>query len=175
MRKLIKPTALVAVLGSLVYAGAGGETKPSEPDLKTCERALQLLSKGDRAGFEMLFEQWPDKSESGRATTAGLADAQAPVIQGAIKALGEASYGVELVAAEQVGQILRRYSYVCKYQKGCLRWSFTFYRPADEWRFQSYDFGGGEQDLFDKCGREVPLSEGSEYPLANRPDETLSQ
>ncbi len=172
MRKFVYPAALMAVLGGFVYAGAGGPSKSSEPDLRTCERALQLLIAGDRAGFDVLFEQWPDKSASGKAATGELADSQAPVIQGAIKALGEA-YGIELVAAEEVGQIFRRYSYVCKYQKGCVRWSFTFYRPADEWRFQGYDFGAGEHDLFDKCGRAIPLPEGAAYSVADRPDGAL--
>lgn len=174
MRKLIFPAALLAVLGGIVYARAGGQSKSSEPDLTTCERALQLLSKGDRAGFDVLFEQWPDQSESGNATIADLADTHAPVIHGVIKPLGE-PFGVDLVAAEEVGQVLRRYSYVSKYEKGCVRWTFTFYRPADAWRFQSYDFDAGEKDLFEKCGRAIPLPERAAYSVADRPDGALSK
>lgn len=170
MRKSIYVAAIV-VLGGVVYAAAAGLLQQGEPDLKTCERALALLSKGDRAGFDVLFEQWPDKTEAGKATTDELTDSQAPGLRAKVKASGKLC-GVELVHADEVSSFLRRYIYVCKYERGRIACSFTFYKPADDWRFESYHFDSDDNALFSECGRCVSLPEGAGFSLAGQSNVT---
>lgn len=154
MRKWILVAAMM-VVGGFVYAGTDSYLRHGEPDLTTCERALDLLSKGERAGFDVLFEQWPDKSPAGKAKMEELTDTHAPIVR-RVTTLGDLC-GIELVHAEEVGSFLRRYSYVCKYEQGRVRWLFTFYRPGDKWRFDGYGWTTDENSLFAECGHSISL------------------
>lgn len=133
MRKWMYVAAMM-VLGGVVYAAGDGLLATDGPDLTTCEQALALLSKGDRAGFDLLFEQWPDQSQTGKTSADEFADSQAPMLRKMVNASG-ALCGTELVHSDQVGSFLRRYTYVCKYERARISFTFTFYKPADTWRF----------------------------------------
>lgn len=172
MRKLIC-LAAVTVLGGFVYAGQAGYSRSDGPNLTTCERALRLLGKGDRAGFDVLFELWPDRSDSGKSTIQECAEAQAPVIRQHVKSLGE-FHGFELVRAEEVGSFLRRYTYVCRYERGLMRWSFNFYRRTDEWFLRDYHFDGDEERLISDLAHDLPL-EGIVTSIADRPEAAPSR
>lgn len=167
MRKSIY-IAVAIVMCGVVYAAGDSLLHSDEPDLTTCERALTLLSRGDRAGFDVLFEQWPDKSEAGKATTEEFADAQAPGLRSKVKTWGE-PLGIELVSCDEVGSFLRRYTYVCKYQRARISYTFTFYKPADAWRFDGYHFETDDNALFLACGHGAALPESSMFSIAGKP------
>lgn len=155
MRKALAAAGLVT-FGILAYAGADNDLERTEPDLGICQQALRQLSKGERAGFDVLFEA-TKREEKDVARLAKQADSQIDGIRDWVDAVGEL-HGIDLVHIEEVGHVMRRYFYVCKYERGWMRWRFTFYRPASEWRFESYDLDGTENALFSECGHslEVP-------------------
>jgi hypothetical protein len=154
--------AAAIVFGGLVYAGADGYQHYKEPDLKAVERALQSLSKGERAGFEILVSQFPRKTGDAK-----LLNSQAELICGHVESLGK-SCGFELVGAEEVGRSLRRYTYLCKYEEGRIRWQFNFYRPNDEWKLEGYHFDTDDNALFFEAGHKLPIF-GDSGSIAGRP------
>jgi hypothetical protein len=157
MRKSIL-VAVVAIFGGFVYAGSETFVHNDEPDLKTCERALELLSKGERSGFDFLIEQSPDKNDERKS---GWIDSQAGLVRGHVQSLGKL-YGFELADAVEVGRSLRRYVYMCKYEHGRIYWRFTFYRRAGDWRFESYQFDSNDNTVFVESGHDLALPERSE-------------
>jgi hypothetical protein len=157
MRKSILVT-LVVVFGGFVYAGSETVLRTDEPDLKTCERALELLGKGERSGFELLLDQSPDKGDDQKSRWI---DSQAGLLRGHVQSLGK-PYGFEQVGATEVGRSLRKYTYMCKYEHGRVYWRFTFYRGADDWRFEGYVFDGNDNAAITESGHNLPLSDRSE-------------
>jgi hypothetical protein len=155
--------AAAVVFGGLMYAGASSHLDEQGPDLKVVEEALQLLSKGERAGFDVLAKRFPPKN----ADPKGL-DSQARLIRIQVESLGEPC-GFELVGAEGVGGSIRGYTYLCKYEDGCMRWRFNFYRPKGEWKLNGYWFDtNNDNALFLTAGYKLPVSGASES-VAERP------
>ncbi|HWB12093.1 MAG TPA: hypothetical protein VG826_22900 [Pirellulales bacterium] len=163
MRKSIL-VAAVAVFGGFVYAGSETLMHDDEPDVKLCEQALELLSKGERSGFKLLLGQ---SSEENDGQKSKFIDSQAGLLRGHIQSLGE-QYGFELVDAQEVGHCLRRYTYLCKYDHGRIRWRFTFYRRADDWRFEGYHFDADDNALFAEAGHALTLPDRQEAIAGQR-------
>jgi len=166
MRKSIL-VAVIVVFGGFVYAGTETLLRNDEPDLKTCERALELLGKGERSGFDLLIAPTPDLKNG---QTASLIDSQAAPLRNHVQSLGEL-HGFELVAAAEVGRSLRKYTYMCRYERGRIYWRFTFYRAASDWRFEGYQFDGNDAPVFAESSHSLPLPNRSEA-IAEQPRPT---
>lgn len=171
VRKLII-AALLLVAGGLAYAGSEKHLDDG-PDLTICENTLELLKKGNPAGFEMLSEHWIDRGQENRAKLTEFLEVQFPGLQRRIKSLGD-SCGVELIHAEEAGAV-RRYYYLCKYELGWVRWRFTFYRPAKEWFLQGCNFNDNEDGLFAESGHCLTHDHHGETSIAKQPHETSSR
>ena len=154
--------AVAVVFGGLMYAGANSYLDEQGPDLKAVEQALQLLSKGERAGFDVLVERFPTSKGDPKKF-----DSHARLIRSHVESLGEPC-GFELVGAEEVGGSLRGYTYLCKYEQGRIRWRFNFYRPKDEWKLDFYQFDSDDNALFAATGHRLPVS-GATESVAGRP------
>ena len=57
--------------------------------------------------------------------------------------------GSEMVKEETISDFLIRYTYIEKYAANILRWTFTFYKPKDQWIFQSLAWDENIQAVFD--------------------------
>lgn len=172
MRKLLIAVVLT-IAGGLAYAGSEKYLSDG-PDLTVCEQALEFLSKGDRAGFDVLSEHLLDRSQESNAKVTEFLEVQFPGLQRRIKSLGEPR-GVELVDAANAGGSVRRYFYLCKYEHGWIRWRFTFYRPTTKWLLQGCNFADNEDALFAECGHCLLHSDSSETSLAEKPTVTSSR
>jgi hypothetical protein len=150
MRASVLIGAVIVVCGGLLYAGASTYLEERGPDLTVVEDALQLLSKGEREGFDVLVKRFPPKN----ATPQQL-DSQARLIRVQVELLGQPC-GTELVGAEGVGDSIRGYTYISKYEEGYIRWRFNFYRPKNEWKLSGYWFDSGNDDaLFSTAGHKL--------------------
>jgi hypothetical protein len=161
MRASVLIGAAIVGCGALLYAGAGSYLDDQGPDLRSVEEALQMLSKGDRAGFDVLAKRFPFKN----ATPKQL-DTHARLIRGHVESLGEPC-GFELVGAQGVGSSMRGYTYLCKYEDGRMRWRFNFYRPKDEWKLEGVSFDSDDNALYFASGYKLPLL--GEPEVAERP------
>jgi hypothetical protein len=159
------------LLGSVALFGLGwshavGDAPTAKLPTDICEEALEHLIRCDPAGFEVLKTHL-------RRTGDPAADAVLDAIGGprddqqwleffrgqmvaakqATKSYGEPA-GFELVAVRRVGGALKRFTYLCKYQKGWVRWRFTFYKPHGRWMLLGFVFDQNEEALFSECGRD---------------------
>lgn len=164
MRKSIVAAA-ITVFGGLLYAGTENYVSNEDPDLHAIERALEFLNKGERKGFELLVKEVRDPTENPKWI-----DSQASLIRGHIESLGTPC-GFELAEAEEVGRSLRRYTYLCKYEHGRIRWQFKFYRPRDKWVFEGYHFDSNDDALFAEAGHHLAVPENAES-VAERREES---
>jgi len=162
MRVYVLTGTVIIGFGGLLCAGASSYREDDGPDLDVVEKALELLTKGERSGFDILTTRYPSK----RATQRQL-DSQAALIRTQMESLGEPC-GFELVGAEGVGASMRGYTYLAKYEDGRMRWRFNFYRPKDEWKLEGYWFGTADDNsLYFSAGRK--LFDG-DSGIAGRPE-----
>ncbi|MFZ6014038.1 MAG: hypothetical protein ACOYXT_27100 [Bacteroidota bacterium] len=67
-------------------------------------------------------------------------------LNGTIKLLGE-YFGYELITKKTFGQHISLYTFIVRYDRQPLRFTFLYYKPDSEWRFQnfSYDYNFPEE------------------------------
>lgn len=134
MRTSVLIGAAIVVFGGFLYAGTSSYRDDQGPELRPVEEALELLTKGERDGFDILTKHYPPKK-----VTQKQLDSQATLIRNHLDSLGDPC-GFELVGAEAVGTSMRGYTYLAKYEDGRMRWRFNFYRPKNEWKLDGYWF-----------------------------------
>jgi hypothetical protein len=61
--------------------------------------------------------------------------------------------GYELIANRAVGSNLRLLSYLIKYEKQPLRFTFVFYKPEDNWVIQNFSFDGNLIEELEESAR----------------------
>lgn len=59
-----------------------------------------------------------------------------------------ASIGWDFVTVEKVGEALRQYVYLQKFERHVMVWRFIFYRPRDKWMLDTFYFDDRVQLLF---------------------------
>lgn len=59
------------------------------------------------------------------------------------------SVGTEFVRKEAGGNSLIRFTYIEKFERHALRWMFTFYKPANQWRFNGLSWDDRIQELLE--------------------------
>ncbi|RMI14195.1 MAG: hypothetical protein D6681_05385 [Calditrichaeota bacterium] len=59
------------------------------------------------------------------------------------------SIGMEFIREERIGKSFVRYYYLHKFEKHALCWSFTYYKPGDEWVMNSVNFQDKFEFLFE--------------------------
>lgn len=160
---------LILFASSIAFA-TGVASAVKQPE-KICEEALEHLIKCDAEGFDVLkqhLRRTGDPATDAALDTIGTShgdDKRMAIFKGQMaaikeytKSLGE-PIGFELVGVRQVGGALKRFTYLCKYQKGWIRWRFTFYQPERQWMLCSFMFDENEEALFAECGHDERPSE----------------
>ena len=74
-----------------------------------------------------------------------------------ISLLGKYS-GNELITSRQVGESLVLYSYLIKYERQPLRFTFIFYKPAEKWMIQNFKFDSDIDEELEEAARIYLLS-----------------
>ena len=65
--------------------------------------------------------------------------------------------GYEMINEEIIGESLKLQSYMMKYDRQPIRFTFIFYRPADSWVVQNFQYDAKLTDELEELGRIAPL------------------
>jgi len=65
--------------------------------------------------------------------------------------------GYELITEEIIGESLKLQSYMMKYDRQPIRFTFIFYRPSDSWVVQNFQYDANLTDELEELGRIAPL------------------
>ncbi|NIJ42369.1 hypothetical protein FHS78_002663 [Parvibaculum indicum] len=133
--------ALLLVPGSSAFAGS----LESLSDVKALtDSAMKDISGGKiDAGFEALKPHVGFSQEQFGEFKAHVAD-QMPQVE---THMGK-NVGYELVEDKELGTSLYRAVYLQKQETSALVWYFTFYKGADGWTLNDFDFNDHIKDLF---------------------------
>lgn len=127
--------ALLAVC--LAPASASRAEDQHEPPEAICQRLLSRLQHGEVQGFELAASHMLSHPPEDEYRI--LARKHAAAIQDRLIHLGK-PLGYELLSDQTVGTSLRKYTYLCKYERGFFGWEFHFYRPGDSWKLVHFQF-----------------------------------
>jgi len=145
MYKLLLAMGLLAGLLSIA-ARANDSTSAPPVDLRRLsEEIVSLASRGESNGFTMLRQQEiAPASDEEWATVVQNCERELRAFQ---EKFGRFR-GAELVDERNIKSTFRRYTYIAKYEKNALVWTFVFYRPSDTWKLHSWNFNQNLDLLF---------------------------
>lgn len=133
------------MLGLALSAGAQERTFGTKREITArLDAFMQLLVDGDNAAaFELLAPYWPFGAEE----VAGVRRSLEENANTILARYGEL-LGYEQAEQQQIGSSLVRFTYLAKYERHALRWSFDFYRPDDRWLLNSFWWDDSVEELF---------------------------
>jgi hypothetical protein len=138
MKSKFVVTNVLVACGLLFFQPALAADPPSPREI--CEQALPHLMLGKAEGFEVLARfNTSDTKTSDPASVAAAYEAHANQIQRWAESKGRA-LGFELVEEKRVNDTISRCVYICKFERGFMRWVFKFYRPEGRWFVLAYHF-----------------------------------
>lgn len=73
-------------------------------------------------------------------------------LQNTVSLIGD-YYGYEPITSRQVGESLVLYSYLIKYERQPLRFTFIFYKPSEEWMIQNFKFDSDIDEELEEAAR----------------------
>jgi hypothetical protein len=146
MRRILFCHALI--LASIAYAqdrDAGPRTFASPRHCRqTCDDVMALIAKGSLGdAFRMLSPYWVFHG-------AEFTEYQVKTIKrmpSFAPRFGK-SIGAVFAREEIVADTVLRLTYVQKFERHALRWTFLFYRPADRWLLNRFAWDENLQQLF---------------------------
>ncbi|UZR94260.1 hypothetical protein [Chondrinema litorale] len=62
-------------------------------------------------------------------------------------------YGYDLITKKNVGENYELWSYIIKYDRQPLRFTFVLYRPKDKWQLQNFQFDDNLGDELKDAGK----------------------
>lgn len=71
-------------------------------------------------------------------------------------------YGYEKITEKSVGKSFRLISYMIKYDRQPMRFTFVFYKPKDKWQVQNFQFDDNLDDELEESGKVYRLKENWE-------------
>lgn len=71
-------------------------------------------------------------------------------------------YGYEKITEKSVGQSFKLVSYMIKYDRQPIRFTFVFYKPKDKWQVQNFKFDDSLDDELEESGKVHRLKENWE-------------
>jgi cell division protein YceG involved in septum cleavage len=67
--------------------------------------------------------------------------------------------GYEKISEATYGKSILQYIYIAKYERQALKFIFRFYKPADQWQFQSFNYELDFTNELDEAGKAYRLPE----------------
>jgi hypothetical protein len=121
-------------LTGAAHSDAGADAAPDKLR-QLCENILNQSSRGEKKGFDLVAENMAYRATSILDKEIWNASAHRQIgemldFQGKYGAF----LGCELAEEKNFTSTLRRYVYLAKYEQNVMCWTFTFYRPHDEWK-----------------------------------------
>ncbi|HUK03488.1 MAG TPA: hypothetical protein VLV90_00235 [Burkholderiales bacterium] len=111
------------------------------------DAAMALVALGDvRAAIVSLLPVWPMPESELEALVASTLEQR-----GRLAARFGGATGTQFVGKRLVAGTLLRLVYLEKFENHALRWIFTFYRPAKEWRLNSFHWDDKLAELLDSA------------------------
>ena len=71
-------------------------------------------------------------------------------------------YGYEKITEKSVGKSFKLVSYMIKYDRQPMRFTFVFYKPNDKWQVQNFKFDDSLDDELEESGKVYRLKENWE-------------
>ena len=71
-------------------------------------------------------------------------------------------YGYEKITEKSVGESYKLVSYMIKYDRQPVRFTFVFYRPKDKWQVQNFQYDDRLDDEIEESGKVYRLKENWE-------------
>ena len=71
-------------------------------------------------------------------------------------------YGFEKITEKSVGKSFKLVSYMIKYDRQPMRFTFVFYRPNDKWQVQNFKFDDSLDNELEESGKVYRLKENWE-------------
>lgn len=71
-------------------------------------------------------------------------------------------YGYEKITEKSVGESFKLVSYIIKYDRQPIRFTFIFYKPKDTWKVQNFKFDDNLDDELEESGKVYRLKENWE-------------
>lgn len=131
----------VCLIPALAFAGS----LPTEQEARVlCDRVMKEVGAGDMMkGIEYL-RPYNVHTKAEFDNSLEQIKAQLPDMR---KRFGLA-IGFDFVTVEKIGDCLRQFVYLQKFEKHVLIWRFIFYRPRDQWLLNTFYFDDKVQLLF---------------------------
>ncbi|MBL7872643.1 MAG: hypothetical protein JNM78_13590 [Cyclobacteriaceae bacterium] len=79
-----------------------------------------------------------------------------------VKSMGE-YFGYELLTTKTVGEKIIFYTYLVKYDRQPIRFSFLLYNPNGQWRLQNFSFDDAFKDDLQEASKSYRMKENLEY------------
>lgn len=79
-----------------------------------------------------------------------------------VKPMGE-YYGYDLITKKVISDKITLYTYLIRYDRQPVRFSFLFYNPNGQWRLQNFSYDDKLMDELDEASKAYRLKENLDY------------
>jgi hypothetical protein len=142
MRVLVLGLCLFLVL---LHSPVGAASLGSEAEARALAQSVMVEVAAGRVikGLELLrpYNIFPKEEFDGMLANT---EAQLPAMR---QRFGP-SIGWDFVTVEKVGETLRQFVYLQKFERHVMVWRFIFYRPRDQWMLNTFYYDDRVQLLF---------------------------
>ena len=145
MLRTMKAAALAALLMLCCGQAAAAEgLKDEQQVLALTQRMMETaMTREPDAVFALLKPHYPvDPAEIDALSS------NARMYWAAVATRFGKPLAYERVQTERIGTSFVRYTYLQKFEKHALRWTFSFYRPKDTWLANTFKFDDAIESLY---------------------------